>query len=32
MKYIAILTFIALVACAPAPIELPADFNPEFAF
>lgn len=32
MKYIMILAISGLIACTPAPTELPADFDPAFSF
>lgn len=32
MKSLFVLSLLALCACAPAPTELPEDFNAEFAF
>jgi len=32
MKYLIILSLLAVTACSPAPNEIPADFNTEFTF
>ncbi len=32
MKFLIVLSILALTACAPSPTELPEDFNPDFAF
>lgn len=32
MRYLIIITLLAAVACAPAPTDLPEDFDASFAF
>ena len=32
MKFLMIISLLAVTACVPTPSELPENFNPEFAF